>query len=122
LLKRIDHLIRYFAAIGLLTFFAYIKSWNDDFFLIFLGPCLYLAHGLKSVLSSVLGSLPSSRTFNHYGLLLPISLVYSCLIGFQMKQLWNERGKARFISLFALVLFLIYIHYLAWKNLSEYMA
>jgi hypothetical protein len=42
------------------------------------------------------------------------------VIGFQLKQLWNERGSIRFVSLGALILFLLYMHYIAWKNLSLY--
>ncbi len=119
-LKKIHHLIRYFIIIGLIVFFGYIKHWHDDVFLILIGPVLYLTYTVKKGILSVI-SLPESEILNFYGLLLPFCVLYFGLIGFQLKQLWNERGKIRFLSLFALIAFIAYLHYTSWKNLSGYL-
>ena len=57
---------------------------------------------------------------NDFGFLLPLSILYYTLIGFQIKQLWNESGVARTLTLITLVGFLIFIHVFAWKNISGY--
>ena len=118
-LKKIHHLIRYFVSLGLIIFLGYLKHWQDDLFLILIGPVLYLASVLKGLITSFI-SIPSSDTINYFGLLLPLCMLYFGLLGFQLKQLWNERGKVKFLSLFALLIFVIYIHHTAWKNLSAY--
>ena len=118
-LKKIHHLIRYFLAIGILVFVGYLKHWQDDLLLILIGPCLYLAYTAKIAIFSFI-SLPESKTLNDYFFLMPICILYFGLFGFQLKQLWNESGKIRFLSLFALITFVVYIHYTAWGNLSDY--
>ena len=118
---QIHHLIRYFFLLGVLFFVAYVKRWSDDLSLILMGPPLYLTQALKTFVSSFVG-FPSSQTFIYYVFLLPVTMMYFGFIGFQIKQLWNEKGPIRFISLFALVGFLIYVHYLTWTNLSHYFA
>ena len=118
-LKKIHHLIRYFIIIGVVVFVGYIKHWQDDIFLMLIGPVLYLAYTVKQLVLSLV-SLPESEALNYYGFLMPFCVLYFGLLGFQLKQLWNERGKIRFLSLFALITFLAYIHYTAWGNLSNY--
>jgi hypothetical protein len=118
---QIHHLIRYFFLLGVLAFVAFIKRWNDDLSLVIMGPALYLTYGLLKVLGTYV-ALPSSQAFSYYGFLMPITILYFSFIGFQIKQLWNEKGPIRFISLFALIGFLIYIHYTTFKNLGAYFA
>ncbi len=120
-LGQIHHLIRYFFLLGILAFVAYLKRWSDDITLVVMGPSLYLTYGIKSAVSSIV-ALPSSQNFIYYAVLMPVTIVYFSFIGFQIKQLWNEKGPIRFISLFAMFSFLIYIHYVTWKNLSAYFA
>jgi hypothetical protein len=117
--KTIHHLIRYFLLIGILAFAGFALKWNDAIFFSLIGPPLYLAFHLKQALTSVV-PIPSSPTVNNYAFILPITLIYFGLLGFQMKQLWNERGFIRILSLFALILFLLYIHFWCWKNLLGY--
>lgn len=116
-LKKIHHLIRYFLLLGAGVFVGYLQRWNEDLTLLFIGPPLYLAYSLKKIIASYAGPLPPSQAVNHYAFLLPITLVYFGLIGFQLKQLYNERGFIRTLSLFALAGFLIYIHYMTWEYL-----
>lgn len=118
---QIHHLIRYFFLFGILAFVAYLKRWSDDASLVLMGPPLYMTYGLKNVIGSFV-PLPSSQNVTYYAILLPITILYFSFIGFMMKQLWNEKGPVRFISLFALIVFLAYIHYVTWKNLSAYFA
>lgn len=119
-LKKIHHLIRYFIILGIVVFVGYIKHWQDEVFLVLIGPVIYLAYNLKEAVDSLI-SLPSSEAINHFGFLMPLCVLYFGLLGFQLKQLWNERGKVKFLSIFALISFVIYIHYAAWGNLSIYL-
>ena len=118
-LIKIHHLIRYFVVLGILIFFGYLKHWQDTVFLILIGPSLYLTSTLHQTITSFI-SIPSSDVVIYFGFLMPICVLYFGLFGFQLKQLWNERGKVRFLSLFALIVFVFYIHYTSWKNLSAY--
>ena len=124
LFKQFHHLIRYFLIIGLLVFFGYIKHWgvhwHFDFFLVLIGPALYTADQLKNLITTYVRSLPNQKDWNYYAFLLPTTVLYFCLVGFQLKKLWNERGKIRILSILALIFFLVYIHNLAWKNLTNY--
>ncbi len=120
ILGHIHHLIRYFFVLGVLAFVAYIKRWSDGISMIIMGPPLYLSYGLKNLLSGSL-SIPNTQTVNYYGFLLPVTVLYFSIMGFQLKQLWNETGKIRFISLFALSVFILYIHFKAWSSLSAYL-
>lgn len=120
-LKKIHHLIRYFIVLAAITFVGYIKQLNDNIFLFLMGPILYLAHALKSFISSNITSLPSTDLVNDYFFILPICLIYFGLIGFQLKQLWNERGKIRFVILVVFAAFIIYIHLNASKALAVYL-
>lgn len=118
--KKIHHLIRYFVLIGLVAFAFYWMFNDTDFSLMFTGPAIYLAYWLKQLIAPVFGGLPSSSILNDFVFLLPVTIVYFGFIGFQLKQLWNERGIIRTVSLIALILFLIYIHYKAFDNLLGY--
>lgn len=116
---QIHHLIRYFFIFGILAFVAFIKKWNDDLSLIPMGPPLYLTENAEKLISPSLG-LPRTQNFIYFAFLLPLTIVYFSLLGFQIKQLWNERGPIKYISLAALLGFIFYIHFAAWKNLSGY--
>lgn len=119
-LQKIHHLIRYFILLGIVVFVGYLKELNDRVFLIFITPPIYLAHGLKKILSNTF-SIPSSENVIMYCFLLPVTLLYFGLLGFQLKQLWNERGTVKIAILFLFVGFFIYIHYAAWKNVMGYL-
>lgn len=118
---QIHHLIRYFFIFGIVAFVAFVKKWNDDWALIPMGPPLYLTDALEKFISPMIG-LPRNQNFIYFVFLLPLTIVYFSLIGFQIKQLWNERGFIKYVSLIALVGFILYIHMTAWKNLSGFFA
>ena len=120
-LKKIHHLIRYFLLLGLLAFIAFNLKWNYDFVLVVMGPPIYVAYGLKKVMMDYVWKIPASAVINSYAFLLPITLVYFGLIGFQFKQLWNERGTIRTFSLLAFIAFLVYIHFAAWHKLTLFL-
>ena len=114
---QIHHLIRYFFILGILAFVAFIKKWSDDLALIPMGPPIYLTDLTERLISPAVG-LPRTQNFIYYVFLLPITLFYFSLLGFQIKQLWNERGIIKYVSLVALLGFVFYIHLMAWKSLA----
>ncbi len=118
-LQKVHHLIRYFVLVGIVVFVGYVKQLNDKIFLLFMAPPIYLAHGLKKIISGTI-ALPSSQTVNIYFFLMPVTILYFGLIGFQLKQLWNERGTVKIGILILFVGFLGYIHYASWKNVLSY--
>ena len=118
-LFKIQHLGRYFRLLGIVVFFGYVRHWDDRVFLALMGPFLYLAGGMRELLVNLL-PIPSTKEINEYGFLLPLAILYFSLLGFLFKHLWNERGKARTLSLIALTAFLLFIHYRAWQLLSLY--
>jgi hypothetical protein len=122
ILKKIHHLIRYFIVFATITFIGYIKQLNDDIFLFLIGPPLYIAHTLKSLISENIVSLPNTDVVNDFFFLLPVCLIYFGFIGFQLKQLWNERGKIRFVILLSFIIFIVYVHMSAAKALAIYLA
>ena len=117
---KIHHLIRYFLLLAIVFFVGYKERVGDPVFFFFMGPPIYLAFWLKRISSFYLGTLPSTPAVNDFGFLLPLTLLYFGLTAFQLKQLWNERGWIRGLSLLALVGFLFYVHYISGKNLSGY--
>ena len=119
-LPRIHHLIRYFVLVSILIFVGYLKQWSDNIFLLFIGPPMYLAYGLKRMIAVYLWALPVGIRLNQYLFVMPLTVLYFGFVGFQLKQLWNERGFIRTLSLFFFLAFLIYIHHLTWKNLLGY--
>ena len=121
-LKKISHLTRYFIIVSALIFLGHINHWHDNVFLLLIGPVLYLTDGLKKFILFTGWNPPSTETVKFYLFLLPLTFLYFGLVGFQIKKLYNEKGVTRFVSLFAFLLFLAYIHYTAWKTLTDYFA
>ena len=119
--KKVHHLIRYFFVFATVIFIGYIKQFQDDVFLFLIGPPLYAAHTVKSLISDNLLSLPNTNLVNDYFFLLPICLIYFGFIGFQLKQVWNERGKIRFVILISFIIFIAYVHMTAAKTLALYL-
>ena len=118
--RKIDHLIRYFVVIGIVVAAGYANHWYDTVFLILAGPMLYLAAAVQDLLGTLLGPMNYSMPMNLYGFVMPIATLYYGVIGFLLKQLWNEQGFVRFISMLAITVFLIFIHYVSWTNLQAY--
>lgn len=120
-LKKIPHLIRYFFFIGVIAFVGYIKDFQQDVFLALSAPCIYIAHSLYTLITSQLIALPNTEGVKYFAFLLPVSLLYFSFIGFQLKQLWNERGILRGIILAVFIGFVLYIHFIAYQKLSGYL-
>ena len=119
--SKIHHLIRYFLVLGILGFIGYIRQINDAIFFHIIGPPLYIAYSFKSFVQKSVYSVPNTEVINTYVFLLPVCLIYFGFIGFQMKQLWNERGKIRLLIMAAFIGFLIYIHHFSAKSLGIYL-
>lgn len=120
LLRQFRHLTRYFFILGGLAFYLHYRNSVPEYSLILMGPPIYLAYFLKIYAGSFLKSLPSTPEMNDFGYLLPVTLCYFTLLGFFFKQLWNERGPVRTLTLIALTGFIGFIHFLAWQILSGY--
>lgn len=107
---------------GTLAFVGYLKEWNDNVFIPLLAPPIYLTHFLKNaVFTYLLPHRPVTSAVIHFAFLLPITVIYFGFVGFLMKKLWNETGVIRFLSIFVLTGFLIYIHYQAGRFLLGYL-
>ena len=118
--KRIKHLSRYFAGLGLVAFAGY---WYTDYsynFLLLVGPCFYIVYFLRHYGSVVLNLLPNEPTFNKIFLLFPVTVFYFGLVGYHLKNILNEQGKIRLLIVLAFLGFLGYIHHYAFRELSFY--
>jgi len=118
---RIHHLARYFGVLALLTFSGY--QFLPDlsyFFLPLLGPPLYLTALLRGRLGFLEAAIPNNYFVNTFLLFFPLTVVYFGLIGFQIKNIINERGRLGLVMLIVFLAFLGYIHFLAFRELSLY--
>lgn len=120
LFRKIHHLIRYFIILGILSFAGYAMQWQDNIFLLLNGPAIYIAQAIKNIVFSYLSNVPRSDTAELYIFLMPATIIYFGLTGFLLKQLWNERGFVRNFSIFMFVVFLGFIHWKTWHDLSAY--
>ncbi len=111
-------IIRYFFAAGILSYAAYLYTGGHVFFMILLGPPIHLASvvvaGIQSALGLQIGNLDLTA-------LLPATMIYFCFMGFLIKQLLQEKPFHRILTLTGLISFLVYIHFLAWRNLASYL-
>ncbi|MCM8775177.1 MAG: hypothetical protein NC930_02315 [Candidatus Omnitrophica bacterium] len=115
---KIHHAIRYFLLLAVFSLISYLFDLYPDIGLVLIGPSIYISYWLKTILLRFIGSLIGGISNLVY--LIPTTLIYFGCTGFLLKELWNERGAVRFLSVFALLAFLIYVHFLAWKNLTDY--
>ncbi|MBI4115313.1 MAG: hypothetical protein HY447_01925 [Candidatus Omnitrophica bacterium] len=118
--RRIKHLTRYFALLGLLLFAAYQYTGFGYYLLVVLGPSFYLSYWALSNGGVVTSWMRDNPLFINFLLLLPLTVIYFGLIGFQFKSVLNERGKMRIFVLLILLAFLGYIHFVAFQELSLY--
>lgn len=112
-------IVRYFFSAAILSFAAYNYTEGHLFFLVLLGPPIHLANLIVTFLESKLGL---HLTGIDLSVLLPCTLIYFCFVGFLIKKLLQEKPLQRYVSLAGLLGFLFYIHYLAWRDLSAYLA
>lgn len=118
--KRFSHLTRYIVCLGILVFISYLLQWEETITLILMGPSLYLAYFLKGLVPSAI-PIPSWPWVNDFIFVLPMTVLYFVIVGFQIKKLYNEHGIVRIFMLFIVLAFLAYIHAQAWRNLSAYL-
>nr|MBP9865391.1 hypothetical protein [Candidatus Omnitrophota bacterium] len=111
-------IIRYFFAAGILSYAAYLYTNGHLFFMVLLGPPIHLASfvvsGIESALGLHIGNLDLTA-------LLPATMIYFCFMGFLIKQLLQEKPVHRILTLTGLLGFLVYIHFLSWRDLSSYL-
>ena len=119
--KKIKHLSRYFGILGFLCLLGYGYTPLSRFFLIAIGPAFYITYWFRQYAGFLSSMIPNEPLFNNL-LLLFWTLIYFGLMGFQLKNILNERGKIRFLVLAAFFGFLFYIHYAAFKELDLYLA
>lgn len=106
-----------FIFLGILGFLIYLFSGKANFSFVLLGPPIYVAYSLKSLLSFLKGN---SAVVNDFIFILPVTVLYYWGISFFIERLQNEKGWIKSISLTATILFILFLHYLAWNNLSAY--
>ncbi len=119
--KRIKHLARYFGILGFLFLLGYGYTDYSYYFLILLGPAFFLTYWLRTFepLKIVTSFIPNEPLYNNL-LILSSTLIYFGLIGFQLKNILNERGKIRLVILLIFFGFLFYIHQTSFRELSLY--
>ena len=119
--KKIHHLARYFGVAAIICFIGYHMGLAR-FFLIFLGPPFYLTYLLRVRAGFLVQVIPNQPLFNNLFLFLPMTFIYFGLVGFQIKNILNETGKLRILILVAFLVFLCYIHFIAFHEISLYLA
>lgn len=121
-MSQLRRLVKYlafvFIALGVLVFGLYWTS-GAKLSLVLIGPPLYLSYFAENFLNPYWPAL-SSKTVRGFALLLPVTAIYFGGIGFLARQLFYERGFMKFVTLFALAGFVVYIHMMAWQRLSGY--
>ena len=118
--KKIQHLARYFGLLGLICLIGYGIPLFSYFFLIPLGPPIFLSVWLRTHIHLLGNLIPNEPFFNNLFLLFPVTIVYFGFTGFQLKNIVNETGRMRLFILIVFIGFLIYIHYLAFQEVSLY--
>lgn len=117
--KKIKHFSRYFGIIGFLCLVGYAYTSFSHLFLILVAPVFFITYWFRVYTGFLSSLIPNAPFFNNL-LLLFWTEIYFGLVGFQLKNILNERGKIRFLVLVAFVGFLIYIHYAAFQELNLY--
>lgn len=117
--KRIKHLARYFGVVGFFCLAGYGFTDYSYYFLSVLAPSFFLVYWLRTYGAALTSILPHEPLYNNL-LLVFAALIYFGLVGFQLKNILNERGKIRLIILAAFLGFLFYIHRLSFSELSLY--
>lgn len=120
LLRHVRYLPLYFLLIGIAGFLIYWTNFSQQAAILLLGPPMYLASMIKSVLANYIEDFKPSSAMLEFGFILPVTLVYFTGMGFQARQIMGERGFLRAITLVALIAFVVFIHVLAWYNLNGF--
>ena len=118
--KRVHHLARHFGVLAIFCLFGYAYTGLSYLFLLFLEPPIFATYWLRTHAGLVFQFIPDEPILNNFFLLVPITIIYFGLVGFQLKNVLNERGKLRWIVLAAFVAFILYLHFTAFQELSLY--
>ncbi len=118
--KRVHHMARYFGILALVCLFGYSFLGLAYPMLLFLGPSLFLTYLLRTQVNFLFGWIPNIPLFNQLLFFYPLTIIYFGLVGFQLKNIINERGKIRIVILIIFVGFLVYIHSTAFKEIALY--
>lgn len=118
--QRIHHLARYFGILAVVVFAGYQLPGLSYLFLPFVGPPLYLVAFLRGRIYFLEAVIPNKFFVNTFLLFFPLTVIYFGLIGFQIKNIVNERGRLGLVMLVVFLAFLGYIHFLAFRELSLY--
>lgn len=117
---RVNHLARYFGVLALVVFAGYQFLGLPYLFLPLVGPPLYLTALLRGRFRFLEVVIPNNFFVNTFLLFFPLTLIYFGLIGFQIKNIVNERGRLGLVMLIVFLAFLGYVHFLAFRELSLY--
>ena len=117
--KKIQHLSRYFGILGFLCLLGYGYTAYSYYFLALIGPSFFITYWLRIHAGFLASIIPNEPLYNNI-LILVGTLLYFGLVGFQIKNILNERGKIRLLVLAIFLGFLVYIHRLAFQELSLY--
>ncbi len=96
---------------------AFVLYWTNaqhTVALAVIGPPIYLANFIMASVSGLI-EVTWSHAVQDFGVLL-----HPCLLHPARFFNRSERGFARFVTLLALLGFMIAIHFLAWKSLNVY--
>ena len=108
-----------FVGAGAGLFFLHHLNVAENISLVFIGPILYLAAAAQHFLTNLL-NLKISKAMMDFGFLLPTCLIYFGGLGFLFKQLLVEKGLLKILSIVAIIGFVLFIHFMAWNNLIDY--
>jgi hypothetical protein len=120
-----------FLILGILAFVAYVTTDALMLTFILIGPPLYAAGFLKKALSPLLfgllgGENPHQSYWQDWQLnfffVLPVTLLYFGLIGFQFNQLLNDKGWFHRLTFLVMLGFICFLHYITWNDLGKYYA
>ena len=118
--KKIHHLARYFGVLALICLLGYSFTGLSYPLLVLLGPPFLLTYFLRLHAGFFIGWLPNLPFLNQFLLFYPLTIIYFGLVGFQLKNIINEKGKIRILILAIFLAFLFYIHFLAFREISLY--
>ena len=120
--KRVPHLSRYFGVFAFLLLMGYAFTGLSYEFLMFLAPPFCFVSWLRVHGGFLVGIVPNELFYNNVFLLIPITFIYFGLVGFELKNILNERGKLRAVFLLAFLVFLVYLHFTTFQEINLYWA
>ncbi len=109
--------LRYFLIAGVLSFAAHLYFGGRSSSILLLGPAIHMATYAATSLEGLGLTLPQQDLT----CLLPAVLLYFSAIGFLFRKLLEEKPLQGILSMAGLSVFVLYIHYAAWKNLTLYL-